>query len=74
MEIFGWYGTAAILGAYALVSFSLLDAQNIWFQILNVSGGIGVAGVSLHKQAYQPAMLNIVWSIIGLIAIAQILF
>lgn len=25
-EIFGWYGTIAIVGAYAFVSFGVLDA------------------------------------------------
>lgn len=44
-EVVGWYGMAAILSAYALVSFNFLPASNIIYQLLNFTGA---GGGSLH--------------------------
>ena len=73
IEILGWYGTLAIIVAYILVSFSFLPASSILFQILNGTGAIGIVIVSLYKKAYQPAVLNIVWAFVALVAIVNIL-
>jgi hypothetical protein len=64
IEIFGWYGTCAIVFAYVLVSFSVIDATNIWYQILNGTGALGIVVVSFHHKNYQPGVLNIIWTII----------
>jgi len=73
IEIFGWYGAIAIVVAYALVSFSVLSADSIWYQILNATGALGIVVVSLYKKAYQPGILNIIWAIIALLAILNVL-
>lgn len=73
IETAGWYGTVAILLAYALVSFSVLAPTDIWYQVLNGTGAIGIVAVSLYKKAYQPGVLNIIWAIIAVVAITQIL-
>lgn len=73
IELFGWYGAIAIIGAYAMVSFSLLSATSIWYQLLNATGAIGIASVSLHKKAYQPGLLNIIWALIAIAAIIKFL-
>lgn len=72
-EIIGWYGTAAILLAYSLVSFNLLSSSGVFYQVLNFTGAGGVAYISFKKQARQPAVLNIVWAIIALIAIVRVM-
>ena len=74
IEIYGWYGTVAIIAAYALVSFSVLRPTDIWYQLLNGTGAFGIVVVALHKKDYQPGVLNIIWTIIALIAIVKILF
>jgi len=74
IELFGWYGTVAIVLAYALVSFSVLQPTDITYQILNGTGALGIVLVSFHKQAYQPGVLNIIWTLIAVIAIFKILF
>lgn len=68
-EILGWYGAAAILLAYALVSFKVIPADGYIYQILNLSGAIGIVVISTIKKAKQPAVLNIFWAAIALIAI-----
>lgn len=72
-EIIGWYGAIAIITAFALISFQFLNANDIAYQILNSTGAIGVIYISLKKKVYQPAVLNIIWAIIAIIAIINLL-
>jgi hypothetical protein len=73
IEIFGWYGTIAIVLAYALVSFSVLSTNSLTYQLLNGTGALGIIVVSIHKRNYQPAVLDCIWASIALIAIGKIL-
>ncbi len=63
----------SIVGAYALVSFSILKSGDFWYQFLNLTGSVGIVLISLNKKAYQPAVLNIIWAVIALIAVFNIL-
>lgn len=72
-ELIGWYGTVAIVGAYALLSFSIIQSNSLPYQLLNLTGAIGIAIVSLYKKTYQPGVLNIIWTVIALVAIINIL-
>ena len=74
IELFGWYGMIAIVLAYALVSFSVLQPTDLIYQLLNGTGALGIVLVSFHKRAYQPGVLNIIWTLIALVAIIKILF
>lgn len=73
IEIVGWYGTIAIVGAYALSSFGVLRSTDLLYQLLNFTGAIGIVAETLSKKDYQPGVLNIIWSLIALIAILKIL-
>lgn len=72
-EIIGWYGTIAIVFAYALTSFDVLSTTSLVYQLLNGTGALGIVYISLKKKAYQPGVLNIIWAVIALIAIINIL-
>jgi hypothetical protein len=72
-EIIGWYGTVAIVTAYALLSFGVISSGNIYYQLLNGTGALGIVYISLKKKDYQPGVLNIIWAVIALIAIINIL-
>lgn len=72
-EILGWYGAFAIVLAYGLVSFSVIKSTDFFYQLLNLTGALGIVVISLYKKAYQPGVLNIVWSLIALLAIIRIL-
>lgn len=74
LEIFGWYGTIAIVGAYALLSFDIIGADSFIYQLLNLTGALGIVAISINKKAYQPAVLNIIWSIIAVGALLTIIF
>ena len=71
IEAYGWYGTFAIVLAYILVSFSMINATNVWYQILNGTGALGIVIVSFHHKNYQPGVLNIIWTIIAVIALLK---
>lgn len=72
-EIIGWYGTVAIVSAYALLSFGAITSGNIIYQLLNGTGAIGIVYISFKKKAYQPGVLNIIWTIIAVVAIIRML-
>jgi hypothetical protein len=72
-ELIVWYGTAAILIAYALISFELLSAKSFIYQVLNGTGALGIVYISFKKKAYQPGILNVIWAVIAVIAIVSII-
>jgi len=72
-ETIGWYGTGAIVVSYALSSFGYLPASTLLYQILNLTGALGIMYISFKKKTYQPGVLNIIWAIIAMIAIFRML-
>jgi multidrug transporter EmrE-like cation transporter len=71
IEVFGWYGVVAIVGAYALVSFNYIEAGSLTYQLLNASGAVGILVVSWYKRNYQPVALNVIWLLIAAVALWQ---
>lgn len=70
-EIAGWYGTLAILGAYALSSFGVFTAADRTYQLLNLTGGLGVAWVCWRKRTWQAFWLEAVWATIAVVALVR---
>lgn len=73
-NIFGWYGAIATLSAYFLISFAILHPKDLSYQILNLSGAIGLGIVCYYKKTYQPLFVNIIWAGIAILAIVGIVF
>lgn len=71
-EVCGWYGMFALIFAYFMVSFGWLDGQGLIFQLINLTGGIGLLIVAASKGVTQSVILNFFWAIIGIIAIAKL--
>ena len=74
LEALGWYGVVAILIAYALVSFNYIGAQSFVFQILNLTGSAGIAVDAFKNKDRPAAVLNVVYALIGVIALARIFY
>jgi len=70
-QIIGWIGMVLFLVAYFSVSFDILAVHNIWFQLMNIVGSIGLVLVASARRDWQPMVLNIVWILIGVIAILR---
>ena len=73
-EICGWYGAISLILAYALASFMIIPADGMLFQLLNLTGAIGLMIVTMAKNVVQSVILNLFWAIIGVTAILGILF
>lgn len=73
-EILGWYGVAAIVGAYALLSFGIINSESLWYQGLNLTGAIGIVLDALDDKNIQPAVLNTIWAVIALIAVINVIW
>ena len=74
VEIIGWYGMVAVLGAYALVTFGMVEGDSALFQLLNFTGSVALAIITIKKRVYQSAALNVIWGLIALAALIQIIF
>jgi hypothetical protein len=72
-EIAGWYGTAAIVLAYILVSFDILPAGGGSYQLLNLTGALGIIAISAVKKVRQPLLLNLFWAGIATAALIKII-
>jgi hypothetical protein len=68
----GWYGVLAILAAYALVSFEVVEVKSYAYQLLNLSGALGIVVVAAAKKDRQPVVLNLVWAVVALVAIIEL--
>jgi hypothetical protein len=71
-EIAGWYGTGAIVLAYILVSFQITPSDGLVYQLLNLTGALGIATIAIVKRVRQPAVLNIFWALIAVIALIRL--
>ena len=71
VEYCGWYGTVAIVLAYALSSFEVLTTKSAVYQALNLTGALGVAWICFHRRTWQAFWLEAVWAAIAAIALAR---
>lgn len=73
IELYGWYGVLAILSAYVLQNFFVLSGHSYLYQVLNLTGALGIISVSLQDKEYQEVVLNIIWATVALIGIGSLL-
>lgn len=73
VETLGWYGVAAILGAYAMLSFGMTEPGSMLYLFLNATGAIGIVIDAWHARNWQPVVLNVVWFAIAMIGLVQVL-
>ena len=73
-DIAGWVGAVLLLGAYLAVSTGTLTSDSFWYQILNIAGAIGMFILASARRAMPSAITNIIWAIIGIVAIIGIIF
>lgn len=68
----GWYGVLAILLAYFLISLDIIGVHSLAYQLMNLTGAIGIIIEALSKKDMQPAVLNAVWAGIAIIVLVQL--
>ncbi len=72
-EVAGWYGALAIISAYALVSFNVISADGWIFQVLNLTGALGIIAIAHVKKVRQSVVLNVFWAIIAVVALVRLI-
>ena len=73
VEIAGWAGAVLILLAYLLLSMGRLTGQSALYQGMNVVGAAGFVANGWWHRALPSASLNVVWALIGALALLRIL-
>lgn len=71
-QVGGWYGALAILAAYVLVSMQIITADNVWYQLLNLTGAGGLLIVTWYEKVYQNVALNLIWIGVALYALFKL--
>ena len=66
IDILGWFGAAAILAAYFLVSRKTVKGDSNPYQILNLVGGALLIANSVYYGAYPSGGLNLAWILIAI--------
>ena len=72
VEIAGWGGALLILLAYLLLSAGRLTGQSLSYQAMNVVGAAGFVINGWWHRALPSAALNVLWLLIGAIALWRI--
>lgn len=71
IEVAGWYGVAAILGAYVLQNFGVIATDSLTYLLLNLTGSVTILADAWTARNWQPAVLNIVWALVALIGLLR---
>ena len=72
VEVAGWVGASLILGAYLLLSMGKTTGQSRLYQGMNVVGAAGFIINGWWHGAVPSAALNVVWMMIGGVALWRI--
>ena len=72
VEVVGWGGAALILGGYLLITMGKVTGRSPLYQWMNVAGAAGFIINGWWHGAVPSAALNVVWMMIGGVALWRI--
>ncbi|MFI6477721.1 hypothetical protein ACIBH1_07320 [Nonomuraea sp. NPDC050663] len=72
MAVIGWAGAALLLYGYAMVSSSRMSGDGTPYQLINLAGALGLMINSAYQGAWPSAILNVVWTGIGVAALIKL--
>ena len=72
VEVVGWAGAALILGGYLLITMGKVTGRSALYQWMNVAGAAGFIVNGWWHGAVPSAALNVVWMMIGGVALWRI--
>ncbi|WP_063843063.1 CBU_0592 family membrane protein [Sphaerimonospora mesophila] len=73
ITIIGMIGAVVLLCGYMMVSARKLSGDGLPYQLLNFGGGIALMINSAYHSAWPSAILNMVWSGVGVITIGRVM-
>jgi hypothetical protein len=71
VNLLGWVGAGIMLYGYTMVSTSRMAGDGMPYQAINLAGSIALMLNSAHHSAWTRAILNVVWGVIGVVAVAR---
>lgn len=71
LHVIGNVGVLMVLGAYVLISSNRIKSISPAYQALNLVGAIILVGYSLALAAWASVVLNSVWALIAVWALAM---
>lgn len=74
IDIMGWVGSIEVIIAYFMISTHRIDANNIYYQLLNGTGAILLIVNTVYYGAFPSTFINIVWLVIAAHAIIKMIF
>jgi hypothetical protein len=72
VEVLGWMGALLILGGYLLLTMGKFNGQSAVYQGMNLAGAAGFIVNGWYHGAVPSAALNVIWMLIGGIALWRI--
>ncbi|MEV7009378.1 hypothetical protein [Streptosporangium sp. NPDC051022] len=73
VDLLGWGGAGIMLYGYAMVSTSRMAGDGMPYQSINLVGAIALMINTAFHSAWPSAILNVVWGVIGLIAVTRLI-
>ncbi len=73
-QVAGWYGAAAIISGFLLISFEIIKPNTVFYQLLNLSGALGLLVLGINRHIRQSVVVNIFWISIASIALVNLIF
>ena len=74
IEALGWYGALAILISFFLVSFEYVSPHSLPYLLGNLSGAIGLIVEANARKAYPSIFLNVVYSLVAILALIKFFY
>ncbi|MEZ0075821.1 hypothetical protein [Planotetraspora sp. GP83] len=71
VTIIGTFGAIALLYGYAMVSAGKMSGNGLPYQLLNFGGAATLMVNSAYHAAWPSAILNMVWSGIGVVTVGR---
>ncbi len=71
ITVIGTLGAIALLIAYGLVSTAKMTGDSLAYQAINLGGALALAVNSGYHGAWPSAILNIVWTAIGVFTVGR---
>lgn len=71
IDIIGWVGSFEVILAYGLNSYQKINSDSIWYQILNLTGGVFLIINTVYYGSYPSTAINVVWVVIATVALGS---
>lgn len=74
VQVFGWSGVVAAVGAYTAINLGFLLPTSLVYPLLNIYAAIAISVETYVHKDYQPFWMNVILGGIAVIALLRIVF